>query len=251
MKRFLLFISTLTLLSFTTQAQSAGDADLPVSSPVRYGNNIISIIPVAFHNNGRAAGICYERFLDERGRISLYVPLTIAAQKLDWHYRDQYKTRTTGGLIGFIDDTLKGKMYSAIASNVPVRGGMAQLQRVMAALFAEGREVDLGFLGVNAQEHKPVNSGIPLQLGLPLVKGWPQLSAIARYATPLDAARELSIEEVAHPVMQAMKDNVDELIRMQEDMMVLFRAGKTGAVRQMPQTAPVAVATTIPQTDTY
>ncbi len=101
MKRFLLFISTLTLLSFTTQAQSAGDADLPVSSPVRYGNNIISIIPVAFHNNGRAAGICYERFLDERGRISLYVPLTIAAQKLDWHYRDQYKTRTTGGLIGF------------------------------------------------------------------------------------------------------------------------------------------------------
>ncbi len=157
----------------------------------------------------------------------------------------------SGGLIGFIDDTLKGKMYSAIASNVPVRGGMAQLQRVMAALFAEGREVDLGFLGVNAQEHKPVNSGIPLQLGLPLVKGWPQLSAIARYATPLDAARELSIEEVAHPVMQAMKDNVDELIRMQEDMMVLFRAGKTGAVRQMPQTAPVAVATTIPQTDTY
>jgi 3-oxoacyl-(acyl-carrier-protein) synthase/phosphopantetheinyl transferase/malonyl CoA-acyl carrier protein transacylase len=129
----------------------------------------------------------------------------------------------SGGLTGFIDDTLKGKMYSAIASNVPVRSGIAQLQRVLAALFAEGKNVDLEFLGIKNEPAKPAGKGIKLQLGSPLVKGWQHLKDIAATqftATPL---KELSIDEVAHPVMRVMKENVDEMIRMQQDMMTLFR----------------------------
>ncbi|PSK91473.1 type I polyketide synthase [Taibaiella chishuiensis] len=129
----------------------------------------------------------------------------------------------SGGLTGFIDDTLKGKSYSAIASSVPIRGGIAQLQRVLAALFAEGRAVDLAFLGIDEQQQQPPAKGIQLALGLPLVKNWPALRELAQHTRPVATRPELSMADVAHPVMQAMQDNVDELIRMQEDMMVLFR----------------------------
>jgi len=47
----------------------------------------------------------------------------------------------SGGLLGFVDDTLKGKSYSAVAANVVSRTGMEQLRRVIAALFAEGKDV--------------------------------------------------------------------------------------------------------------
>jgi acyl transferase domain-containing protein len=51
----------------------------------------------------------------------------------------------TGGLIGFIDDTLKGKAFSTIPSSVPTRSALAQLQRVVASLFVEGKPLLLTF----------------------------------------------------------------------------------------------------------
>lgn len=51
----------------------------------------------------------------------------------------------TGGLTGFIDDTLKGKTFSTLASSVTSRSALAQLQRVVAALFVEGKTVPLDF----------------------------------------------------------------------------------------------------------
>lgn len=101
MNRFFIFSSALILLSFAGRAQDTTEEPRAGYSTEGYGNNIISVIPLAAQNEGYAAGITYERFLDPRARISLYVPLTINVQDEAWHYRSQYKTVTTGGLIGF------------------------------------------------------------------------------------------------------------------------------------------------------
>lgn len=135
----------------------------------------------------------------------------------------------SGGLTGFIDDTLKGKQYSTIASNVPVRSGIAQLQRVLAALFAEGKNVDLEFLGIKNETTRA--KGMKLQLGAPLVKEWKHLREIAARGSGALTLPELSLEEVADPVMRALNDNVSEMIRMQQDMMTLFHSGATGLNR--------------------
>ena len=81
----------------------------------------------------------------------------------------------SGGLIGFIDDTLKGKEYSAVAANMPARTGLAQLQRVLAALYIEGAAVDMNFLGIQ----RTAGSGMFLQLGSPLISGMDSLRGLA------------------------------------------------------------------------
>jgi acyl transferase domain-containing protein len=43
-----------------------------------------------------------------------------------------------GSITGFIDDTLAGRDYTAIAANVAGQPGMRQLRRVAAALWVEG-----------------------------------------------------------------------------------------------------------------
>ncbi|MBZ4192501.1 type I polyketide synthase [Niabella beijingensis] len=129
----------------------------------------------------------------------------------------------SGGLTGFIDDTFKGRSYSVIASNLPVRTGMAQLKRVLAALFTEGKEVDLAFLGISNEPEPGTTRRIKLQLGAPLVKGWPHPDMIAPGMTRTIPVNEQPVAAAAHPVIRAMKENVDEMIRMQEELLTLFR----------------------------
>ncbi|WP_426295545.1 beta-ketoacyl synthase N-terminal-like domain-containing protein [Dyadobacter endophyticus] len=124
----------------------------------------------------------------------------------------------SGGLVGFVDDTLKGKPYSAIASNVPIRGGLQQLQRVMAALFVEGKNIDLAFMGIQAQQpaqRKPMK----LQLGSPFVTELDSLKKI----TFTQPKKELAMDDVAHPVMQALSANLDEIAFVQSELAGLFR----------------------------
>ncbi|WP_026309806.1 type I polyketide synthase [Niabella aurantiaca] len=146
-----------------------------------------------------------------------------------------------GGLTGFIDDTLKGRMYSAVASNVPVRSGIAQLQRVLAALFAEGRAVDLAFMGIRNEPERRAAKGIKLQLGTPLVKQWPLLDEAVLSAGRSVPADVLPAEVPGHPVMRAMKENVNELIRMQEELVSLFRLA-----REVPAGEGIAPVRTVP-----
>ncbi len=95
------FIVLSLLLSLSAAAQTTEEAEQSAPSDIRYGNNIVSIVPVFFNNRTRGVGVCYERILDAKGKFSLYVPLLLSYQKLDWHYRYQYKTRSLGGLLGF------------------------------------------------------------------------------------------------------------------------------------------------------
>jgi len=48
----------------------------------------------------------------------------------------------TGALATVMDDVLSGRDHLAIAANAPQRDGLAQLRRVAAALWVEGREVN-------------------------------------------------------------------------------------------------------------
>lgn len=126
----------------------------------------------------------------------------------------------SGGLVGFVDDTLKGQPYSAIASNVPIRGGLQQLQRVLAALFVEGRAIDLAFMGIETQQ-TPQRKPMKLQLGSPFVTELDSLKKI----TFTQPKKELALDDVAHPVMKALSANMDEIALVQAELAGLFRNG--------------------------
>ncbi|MGP4023614.1 beta-ketoacyl synthase N-terminal-like domain-containing protein [Actinomadura sp. 3N407] len=66
-----------------------------------------------------------------------------------------------GSLTGFVADRLGGREHLAMAVNVPNRDGMAQLRRVVAALWAEG---------YGASPPPAPAAGMPLDLGTPLVR---------------------------------------------------------------------------------
>ncbi|WUI01964.1 polyketide synthase dehydratase domain-containing protein [Spirillospora sp. NBC_00431] len=66
-----------------------------------------------------------------------------------------------GSLTGFVSDGLGGREHLALAVNTPKRDGMAQLRRVVAALWAEG---------YGASPAPPPATGMPLDLGTPLVR---------------------------------------------------------------------------------
>jgi 3-oxoacyl-(acyl-carrier-protein) synthase/phosphopantetheinyl transferase/malonyl CoA-acyl carrier protein transacylase len=116
----------------------------------------------------------------------------------------------SGGLVGFVDDTLKGKDYSAIAANVPVRSGIEQLQRVLAALFTEGKEINYNFLGIKK------GGLMKLQLGSPIIKDLTSLKNLTiKKTTPV-------LEPSGAPVMKAFLENCDEIAAIQEEIIALF-----------------------------
>ncbi len=51
-----------------------------------------------------------------------------------------------GNLAGFVQDTLRGRPAFAIAANLPRRGGLTQLNHLVAALFAQGVPIQPGIL---------------------------------------------------------------------------------------------------------
>ncbi len=78
----------------------------------------------------------------------------------------------SGGLIGFVDDTLKNERYSAVAARVPSREGALQLQRVLAALYVEGAVVKMEFLrGEGSREHRSAGGAGVAGLGHGIAEG--------------------------------------------------------------------------------
>ncbi|MCQ9637925.1 acyltransferase domain-containing protein [Chryseobacterium sp. WG14] len=130
----------------------------------------------------------------------------------------------TGGLIGFIDDTLKGKAFSTIASSVPTRSALAQLQRVVAALFVEGKTIALDFLEIQNQEKKPSGKGIKLELGSPIIRNFKEIKSLV---PSFEASKQYTASPIAtksgYPLVQAFQDNVADMIRMQEEVLTLFQ----------------------------
>ncbi|CAH0290596.1 type I polyketide synthase [Chryseobacterium sp. Bi04] len=130
----------------------------------------------------------------------------------------------TGGLIGFIDDTLKGKAFSTIASSVPTRSALAQLQRVVASLFVEGKTIALDFLEIQNHTKKTSGKGIKLELGSPIIRNFKEIKSLV---PSFEASKQYTASPIAtksgHPLVQAFQDNVADMIRMQEEVLTLFQ----------------------------
>lgn len=130
----------------------------------------------------------------------------------------------TGGLIGFIDDTLKGKAFSTIASSVPTRSAMAQLQRVVAALFVEGNVVAFDFLEIQNDSKKSSGKGIKLQLGSPIVRDFKEIKSLATsFDRPRPHPISTTVAKTGHPLVEAFQENIADMIRMQEEVLTLFQ----------------------------
>ena len=126
----------------------------------------------------------------------------------------------SGGLVGFIDDTLRGKEISTVSANVPIRSGITQLQRVLAALFIEGKEIGLNYLGNIKSTPPQKNKGIKLELGSPIIHNLQTLKGLTIKQTQPTPSK--SFVEAKHPVLQSFNENVMEMINMQSEMIELF-----------------------------
>ncbi|MDR6786520.1 acyl transferase domain-containing protein/phosphopantetheinyl transferase [Pedobacter africanus] len=140
----------------------------------------------------------------------------------------------SGGLIGFIDDTLRGRNISTISANVPLRSGIAQLQRVMAALFAEGRVVGDRLMDCNPK--KKAARGIRLELGSALISNMPGLKALALRQPE---TKKQVIADAVHPLMKAFNENVEEMAALQNELLQLFQDRLTAPVQTQAAAANV------------
>lgn len=129
----------------------------------------------------------------------------------------------TGGLIGFIDDTLKGKAFSTIASSVATRSALAQFQRVVAALFVEGKTVALDFLEIQTQTKKSSGKGMKLELGSPIIRNFKEIQHLAKSIDASKPKVSATVAKIGHPLVQAFQDNISDMIKMQEEVLTLFQ----------------------------
>ncbi|MDR3087836.1 MAG: 4'-phosphopantetheinyl transferase superfamily protein [Azoarcus sp.] len=166
-----------------------------------------------------------------------------------------------GSLVSFVEDTLKDKDFGAIATTVAGRDGADQLRRVLALLFVEGREVvakerevDLIFMGI-----KPIYRSqrdiMTLPLGAPpIIRDFPVVQEVvrARYGAVGpggDDAFSEAGDPGEYPVLRAAGDNMREAMKVQSELVDLFRkmppARQTGTPQAVP--APAARKDTPPE----
>jgi acyl transferase domain-containing protein/phosphopantetheinyl transferase len=159
-----------------------------------------------------------------------------------------------GALTNFVEDTLKGKEFSVVASVVPGRDGTDQLRRVLAALFVEGQEVDRDFLGVKhiyQVEHNLmiIQGGAPL-----LLTDLPELREVVRerYGSSglrlgLNATADAAPDTTAHPLVRAANENMREALKTQNELLDLFEQnGLTAQTAAGSATATSTFSTAVP-----
>jgi acyl transferase domain-containing protein/phosphopantetheinyl transferase (holo-ACP synthase) len=140
-----------------------------------------------------------------------------------------------GGLVGFVDDILKGKEYSAISSSIPTRLGIDQLKRIMALLYIEGKEIDYTFLGVKIQ-YQIYKHIYTLPIGAPLTREFSFLrETIKQYYVPASAAKISSdsfqaSKNVNNPILQVANENLCNAVHVQDELIKLF--AKNGYLNQ-------------------
>ncbi|HWS39447.1 MAG TPA: beta-ketoacyl synthase N-terminal-like domain-containing protein [Actinoplanes sp.] len=109
-----------------------------------------------------------------------------------------------GSLTGFVADTLGRRDHLTIAAHVPARGGVAQLRRVAAALWTEGRSPRWDRLPATVQPVVPagrkLGDPVRLALGAPVVElagKVPALLPANGLAFPLPATGDPILAELA------------------------------------------------------
>jgi acyl transferase domain-containing protein/phosphopantetheinyl transferase (holo-ACP synthase) len=110
-------------------------------------------------------------------------------------------------LVGFVEDTLRGRPHLAIAANTKHRSGLAQLRRLMAAAFCQGLDVQLEAL--SPPERPPPRL---LRLDVPLIRLERMLDATV---TPRDQSR-------GSPLLATFESSMRQLARAQEEVVSAF-----------------------------
>ncbi|AGA90227.1 polyketide synthase family protein [Thioflavicoccus mobilis 8321] len=138
-----------------------------------------------------------------------------------------------GRLMGFVEDTLKGRPHVAIAANTEQRQGMEQLRRLATQLWCEGYAVNLEKVGLSiaaAAEAGGEANGLRLSLYQPLVK----LNKVFDVAVSVPAVSPLEdlAEPGAVPVMAELaKLHMDLAATSNEVVAFWRRRASDGAAR--------------------
>ncbi len=134
----------------------------------------------------------------------------------------------SGSLIGFVDDILKNKEYSAISAYVSNRTTLEQLRRILALLFIEGKnDLDTEFLGIKETTNDQ-DSKFKLSLNVPILKDFSVIDEISKkYHSQPTSINELSTDlfiDSSHPVAMAMNENISALLDMQSELNQLIKS---------------------------
>ena len=111
-----------------------------------------------------------------------------------------------GNLCGYVEDILRGRPAFAVAANLPRRSGTAQLNHLVASLFAQGLMLDPSYLYARRRPQRIDLDAAPeptrfvpgLELGFPEMKLSDDL--IARLRERSSSAPELSQKVSSEPV---------------------------------------------------
>ncbi len=108
-----------------------------------------------------------------------------------------------GNLAGFVEDTLRGRPAFAIATNLPRRSGMTQLNHLVASLFARGVDVDPTHLYARRRP-EPIDLTIPprdpSRLIPALAVGFPTMRLSADLIRRLRSRPAIAAESAPAPV---------------------------------------------------
>lgn len=142
----------------------------------------------------------------------------------------------SGGLTGFVEDTMRMRRLtcSMVAANVPVRSGLQQLQRVLAALFTEGAEIDLDFMGVATSETLPDAGVMKLQLGSPFVEDFAVLDSSVVKRTDMYTVAGFEPTGKEHPLLTTLHNNLQLMADVQQNMYDIWQ--KPVATARKPRT---------------
>jgi len=121
-----------------------------------------------------------------------------------------------GSVINFVGDILRGSEHVALAANVKERGGMDQLQRLVAALFVEGGDVDIARLSPRTVTKPPM----ALPLGVPLARNFTALDPVA----VTNGSRNRTPEAGAHPLAAEFASSLDAVVAAQREVLARFAA---------------------------
>lgn len=159
----------------------------------------------------------------------------------------------TGSLVGFVDDTLKGRAHLAIGANLPRRSGMQQLLHVCAALWAEGAQFDRSLLSVEEPAPRATRRTAlqRLSLGVPLIKlSSPPALSIG------EPREEFPAGAGGDPLHAAFADVLADIRQAGHDVLALWRQRQQSAASVQLSDTPAPfdvrlkrhldVATTIP-----
>lgn len=130
-----------------------------------------------------------------------------------------------GNIVGFVDDILKTKNYSAISTCISGRSTLEQLKRVLALLYIEGKEINFSFLGINNKTSTDTKDPVTIKRSSKSITAENTKENLSQ----LYAINNLSVN-IEDPVERAWNENIKEMMLIQDQIVRLFKERKTNIV---------------------